>query len=133
MKCEYCDNNIPDQELKCPSCGAPAPQNTATPVQPQTATATPVQQPIYIQVPPAEPQVTYVIAPKSRAVYIILTIFFGLLGIHNFYAGYIAKGLTQLLLTICLGWTGVVPCIVFLWCIIEIFVVTKSKNGVPFN
>lgn len=36
--------------------------------------------------------------PKSRLVYILLGIFFGELGIHDFYAGYAGKGLTKLLL-----------------------------------
>jgi len=34
---------------------------------------------------------------KSRFVYIILGIFLGPLGIHNFYAGYFRKGVTQII------------------------------------
>lgn len=38
--------------------------------------------------------------PKSRLVYILLGIFFGELGIHDFYAGYAGKGLMKLLLSL---------------------------------
>ena len=37
---------------------------------------------------------------KSRGVYIILGLFFGCLGIHNFYAGRNGVGVAQLLITI---------------------------------
>lgn len=37
-------------------------------------------------------------SPKSRTIYVLLAIFFGSLGIHNFYAGFIAEAFLQLLL-----------------------------------
>jgi TM2 domain-containing membrane protein YozV len=38
--------------------------------------------------------------PKSRALYIVLGIFLGLLGVHNFYAARYRRGLVQLLMPI---------------------------------
>ena len=51
-----------------------------------------------------------VMEPKSRLVYIILAIFLGGFGVHNFYAGYTKNAVIQLLLTLLLGWT------VWSWC-----------------
>jgi TM2 domain-containing membrane protein YozV len=66
---------------------------------------------------------------KSRGVYIILGIFFGLLGVHNFYAGYYAQGAAQCLSTILLCWTVVVPIIVLIWVIVDLCTVTHDASG----
>ena len=69
--------------------------------------------------------------PKSRLAYILLALFLGCFGIHNFYAGYKGKGLIQLLITaISFGWLSVVS---WIWAIIDIITVTRDKNGVPFT
>ena len=70
---------------------------------------------------------------KSRLVYILLAIFLGGFGVHNFYAGYIGKGVAQLLITLLLFWLIIPIFIVFIWVIVEICTVTKDANGVPFN
>ena len=71
--------------------------------------------------------------PKSRLAYILLAIFLGGFGIHNFYAGYTKKAVIQLLLTILLGWTVIVPVAVFVWIILDIINVTADANGVPMS
>lgn len=71
-------------------------------------------------------------APKSRTTYIILALFLGGLGIHNFYAGRSGAGIAQLLISLCLGWLIVPAIIVGLWALIEIFVVKTDGRGVPF-
>jgi TM2 domain-containing membrane protein YozV len=43
---------------------------------------------------------------KSRLIYIIFGLFFGGLGAHNFYAGYILEGFIQLILSIVGIWTA---------------------------
>ncbi|MBQ9337436.1 MAG: TM2 domain-containing protein [Lentisphaeria bacterium] len=68
---------------------------------------------------------------KSRLAYILLAIFLGGFGVHNFYAGYTQKAVIQLLLTLLLGWTGVVALAVLVWIIIDIIKVTSDANGVP--
>lgn len=40
------------------------------------------------------------IKPKSKKVAGVLGIFLGVFGVHNFYLGYIGKGLTQLLISV---------------------------------
>lgn len=70
---------------------------------------------------------------KNRAVYVILALIFGLLGIHNFYAGHTTKGVIQLAITLFVGWLLVPLLIVWVWNIIEIFVVTKDGKGNKFG
>lgn len=69
---------------------------------------------------------------KSRGVYIILGIFLGLAGVHNFYAGYYRKGAVQLVLTITLGWTIIVLLAVIIWVVVELCTVTEDENGIQF-
>ena len=71
--------------------------------------------------------------PKSRVAYILLGLFLGGLGIHNFYAGRVGAGVGQLLISLLLGWLVFPLFIVWLWVIIELFAVTTDGNGVPFN
>ena len=66
---------------------------------------------------------------KSRAAFILLGLFLGGLGIHNFYAGYAGKGIAQLLLNLFLFWTIVVPIIVGIWVLIEVITVDRDSFG----
>lgn len=65
---------------------------------------------------------------KSRLAYILLGIFLGSLGIHNFYAGYTTRGVIQLLITVVS--CGTLSVVSWIWAIIDIVTVTKDANGV---
>jgi TM2 domain-containing membrane protein YozV len=78
----------------------------------------------------------------SRLVYILLAIFLGLFGIHNFYAGRYGSGIAQLLInmvlmpilgliTLGIALAVIVP-VMMLWVLIEICVVTTDGKGRPF-
>lgn len=68
---------------------------------------------------------------KSRTTYIVLGIFLGTLGIHNFYAGYTGRAVGQLCLTVLtLGYLGIVS---WIWAIIEICIVEKDSTGLRFS
>jgi TM2 domain-containing membrane protein YozV len=68
---------------------------------------------------------------KSRTSYIVLGIFLGALGIHNFYAGYTGRAVGQLCLTVLtLGYLGIVS---WIWAIIEICIVEKDSTGLRFS
>ncbi len=71
--------------------------------------------------------------PKSRIIYILLALFLGGLGIHNFYAGYIGRGVAQLLITLLLFWLIIPLLVVFVWVIVEMIVIDKDAKGVKFN
>ncbi len=68
--------------------------------------------------------------PKTRLIYILLAIFLGQLGIHNFYAGRTKAGVIQLVLTVVFCWTAIVPLAVWIWAIIDIIKITEDANGV---
>ncbi len=61
--------------------------------------------------------------------FIILGVLLGLLGIHNFYAGYYGRGAAQLVITVLLGWVLVGIFITAIWVLIELFTVTADADG----
>jgi TM2 domain-containing membrane protein YozV len=68
---------------------------------------------------------------KSRTTYIVLGIFLGAFGVHNFYAGYTGRAVGQLCLTVLtLGRLGIVS---WIWAIIEICIVEKDSTGLNFS
>ena len=68
---------------------------------------------------------------KERIAYIAFAIVLGFLGVHNFYAGYIKRGVLQLLITVMsLGILFFIPAI---WAFIEAFTVKKDAQGIPFS
>lgn len=126
MKCPYCDNEVPVNATTCPSCGASVPQQQTPPPQQQQY----VQQPqVVVQMGAQQPQKS----SRSRVAYILLALFLGGLGIHNFYAGRTGAGVVQLLLTLFTSWLIFPLFIVGLWVLIEIFVVTTDGNGLRFS
>lgn len=70
-------------------------------------------------------------APTSRTVYILVAIFLGYLGIHNFIAGYKGKGLAQLLITLLSFFIFAI--FVWIWAVIEAIVVKEDANGQDFT
>lgn len=73
------------------------------------------------------------VLPKSRIAYIVLGLFLGLLGVHNFYAGYTTRAIIQLLVSIFTGWL-LIPLIgVAVWVLIEICTVEEDAQGVRFQ
>jgi len=77
----------------------------------------------------SQPSVIMVRPTKSRGVYIILGLFFGCLGIHNFYAGHNGRGAAQLIITILLGWVIIGLVITVLWSLIELIAETQDGDG----
>lgn len=104
------------------TAAAPAPVPAAAPYSRQQAAPLGHQ---YGQ--PAANQRSY----KSRTAYIVLGIFLGALGVHNFYAGYVGRGVGQLCLTVLtLGYLAIVS---WVWAIIEVCVVEKDGSGLNFS
>ncbi len=70
---------------------------------------------------------------KSQLVYALLGFFLGCFGIHNFYAGYISKGVWQLILTLLSPFTLFISLLaVEIWVAVNLFRIKKDKSGVPF-
>ena len=67
---------------------------------------------------------------KSKIAFILFGIFLGALGIHNFYAGYKSKALTQLLVTVFLWWLLYIPLLaMYIWSIVDICTVEHDADG----
>lgn len=124
MFCANCGMQLPDSANHCTHCGAAT--GVATPAY---AAGAPPPPPNYGHAPPAA---GYAVQ-KSRVAYILLGLFLGGLGIHNFYAGYAGRGVAQLLITLLIGWLIVPLVAVGIWVIVEVITVTRDAQGVPFN
>jgi TM2 domain-containing membrane protein YozV len=68
--------------------------------------------------------------PKTRVIFVLLGIFLGIFGVHNFYAGYVKKGAIQLCVTLLSCFYGAV--ISWIWAIAEICMVNKDAEGTQF-
>ena len=123
MKCEYCDNPVPNGATRCPSCGATVIQTSSMVIE-RTPETVPYQNPISV-----DPYLY--VDKKSRIVYVILAIVFGEIGVHNFYAGYIGRGIAQLLITVLTF--GLLFWVSWFWAIIEICVVRQDGRNIPFE
>ena len=108
------------------------------------------QVPQYGQAPYGQPpqygQAAPGVAPKSMAVAIVLGILLGTFGVHNFYLGYVQKGVVQLALTLlgaATSWLligGVVVVAVFVWVVVDIVQIATRQgryvvdaNGLPLQ
>ena len=111
--CPDCHREVSTEAVACPGCGRPM----KAPGGPAPFGGRQQDVPIVVR------------AAKSRGVFIILGILLGLLGIHNFYAGYYGRGAAQLIITLLLGWVVVVVVITGLWVLIELFTVTDDADG----
>ena len=65
-------------------------------------------------------------APKTRLAYILLALFLGSLGIHNFYSGHTKHGVIKLALLLACGVGLIVNPI---WSIVEIITVKQDAQG----
>ena len=117
IACPECNQSVSEKAESCPHCGNPL--KSAPRPSPWGNASSDL----------ARPAVQVVKSAKSRGVYIILGLFFGLLGIHNFYAGRLAVGVAQLLTTAILGWFVIGLFITAIWVIVELFVVKKDGAG----
>lgn len=68
---------------------------------------------------------------KSRVVYVLMAIFFGIFGVHNFYAGYTRKAVIQLCITLFTCFYGVI--IIWPWAVIEACMISSDEDGVAFT
>ena len=136
MFCKNCAKEIPDQAAVCVGCGTPVNTgfnfcaNCGGPLNPGAAVCTNCGAP------------TVVVEAKSKMIAGILGILVGGLGIHNFYLGYITKGVIQVVLTalgvITCGLLFPLPIAAGIWGLVEgIMILTgninKDAKGIPLK
>lgn len=66
---------------------------------------------------------------RRRWVYVLLGLFLGALGIHNFYAGRYKKGFSQLLGTLCTVLIPISVVAMWFWALSDIFTITTDGKG----
>jgi TM2 domain-containing membrane protein YozV len=69
--------------------------------------------------------------PKTRVIFVLLGIFLGIFGVHNFYAGYVKRGTIQLCVTLLSCFYAAL--ISWIWAIVEICAVNKDAEGTQFE
>ncbi|MCQ2587156.1 MAG: TM2 domain-containing protein [Treponema sp.] len=98
--CSNCGAELKDGAAFCGECGTPVQKVSAEPVAVTPTEPVPATETTFTgtttTVKPAEGPVS----KKSRLVTLLLGIFLGNLGIHNFYRGKIGIGVTQVILTV---------------------------------
>lgn len=124
-KCPDCERDVSTEAWACPGCGRP--------IRAPRADQEEADDPPSDIDPPNYSVPLVVRATKSRGVYIILGLFLGCLGIHNFYAGYHGRGAAQLIITLVLGWIIVGLIITGLWALVEIVTVQVDAQGHPMS
>ncbi|NLF93452.1 MAG: TM2 domain-containing protein [Oligosphaeraceae bacterium] len=148
MFCPKCGAQIPDASSCCPQCqtgnaGGAAPGGAAPGGYAAPTGAYPDNFFGHIKalfgpaaLPPPSPAIEALrhSPPKNYVVFIVLAIFLGGLGIHNFYAGYNDRGLAELVVWLILtviscGFLGI---ICWVYVIIDIINTKQDAAGRPF-
>lgn len=88
MKCRYCNKHIDDEETVCPHCGQAIGMTTPQREDEENEEENEEQE--------EEARPLDGISEKSRGVGGLLCLFFGVFGLHRFYAGRPWTGLLQL-------------------------------------
>ena len=124
IDCPECSTTVSDKAISCPKCGCPIAKPVVAPSPASTHQSTQ----------------TIVTVAKSRGTFIILGLLFGLIGLHNFYAGYNGRGATKIVLaTITFlmdastrfetGFFFVAAVPIAIWVLIELFTNTEDARG----
>lgn len=130
MKCEYCENEVPFGVNRCPSCGASVSMASAIDVATaSTMKAAAVADNITRRM--ENFQFDEPVGLKNKWCFILLGVFFGAFGIHNFYTGYISRGFVKLLLTVFSGM--MLAWVSWIWAIVEVCTVRRDSDGRPFE
>lgn len=98
--CSNCGSEIAPGAAFCGNCGAPVAAKVEEPAATSTVTqeVTPVA--VTTQAPVASAEKVVEISPKRRLTAMLLGIFLGNFGVHNFYLGRIGRGVAQCILSV---------------------------------
>ena len=130
--------SAPPKSVKAPPPPLPDQRAGSSPVALPTAgvgsmffNPVPVPAPASSQVPVFDFNLSPDPNAKNRSTFILLGALLGFLGFHNFYAGYVKKGVLQLLLTILtLGFAGIMS---WVWAVIDVCTVDRDSEGIKFK
>jgi len=129
-----------DPPMGAANSPAPSPSATAAAPPPPISAGTGAAPPPLAGVPraaatAATPAVVNYMSPgarpKSRVTFVLLGIFLGLFGAHNFYAGYHKKAGIQAAITVVSCFYGAI--VSWIWAIVEVCVISKDADGESFG
>ena len=69
--------------------------------------------------------------PRQLLIVVILALFAGLFGLHNFYLGHTSRGLVQLLVSVCT--LGFAAPFVWLWAVVELILIVTRSGSYAFD
>lgn len=78
---------------------------------------------------PVKPALSYSSGAKSKTAFILLGIFLGMFGIHNFYLGFHKRGIAQLIIFLAFAWTGVGAIFLVIWVVVELLKTVADADG----
>ena len=73
----------------------------------------------------------YLQPPRQLLIVVVLALFAGLFGLHNFYLGHTHRGLTQLLVTVCT--LGIAAPFVWIWAVVELILIVTRSGSYAFD
>lgn len=103
MFCKKCGKEIPNDASFCPNCGSPVKNESSSTEVLESAPL-----------------------PKSALAAGLFGIFLGAFGVHNFYLGYTAKAVVQLILSCCIIFIPVA----YIWGLIEGIMILTGEISV---
>lgn len=127
---------LPQSADPQPSQPAPRAGSTGVPPPPPPPGSAPIPPPAPVPVlfsgygVPVPPASNGYIFRKKRVVFVLLAVFLGAVGAHNFYAGYTKKAAIQLCITILTCSIGGI--VSWIWAVVEACTVDHDDDGVEF-
>jgi TM2 domain-containing membrane protein YozV len=122
----------PPQPVPAPPRGG----STGVPPPPPPAGSAPISPPTAVPVifsgygAPISPGAGGYDPRKNRVVFVLLAVFLGAVGAHNFYAGYTRKAVIQLCITVFSCSIGGI--VSWIWAVVEACTVNRDDDGVEF-
>lgn len=134
MFCRRCGKQIDDLAAICVHCGVEVGGGTA--FCPNCGARTDPRIGHCVRCGVALAQYAPMSQRKSKVAAVLFGIFLGCFGVHNFYLGYIGKGIAQLLITLLsfglLAWVSAIWSLIE-WILILCGSISTDKHGVPLK
>lgn len=140
INCSECGKQVSDRAACCPNCGNPI--SGVVQSSHDNYNATKRQDKFFERIERIERERherELNRSDKSRIAYVMLGLFLGYLGVHNFYVGRAGRGVGQLLMffvgliTLYFLIGALLLFVLFIWLLVDICSVTQDSEGKPLS
>ena len=137
INCSECGKQVSDKAVSCPNCGCPIAKTDAA-AETVCTEASERQDKFFERIERIERERherELNRSDKSRIAYVLLGLFLGVLGIHNFYAGHAGRGTGQIVLFVLgmmltfIGIGFLMLLILGIWILVDICSVSTDGDG----